>query len=236
MTHILDELTRQRCVDGELNEAEQQALLRQLERNPAGWREVALGFMEHQLWSTAGHDWVHEPAPPQAATDFLDPPPRPDRSWVRNTMLAASTLVAVGLGYLGGSQRFWPGESSSASPRTITQQSAPVEQTQLASVTIPTGSRPAPHPARRAPTPVMQVQVASDGQGSPPITLPVYDAEELEKYGPWTPPQLSAEVLQRLKDQGVQVQQEPRFYPVPNTQNRNWVVPVNTIQLRQSVQ
>lgn len=232
MTPFFDERTLQRCVDSELSETEQQALLRQLDCSPTGWRELALAFLEHQLWSQAGHDYVHQPASPQAATEVPEPDPRPDRNWLRNTVLAASTLLAVGLGYVGGSQRFWPGGGSSSSPRTITQQSAPADQTQLASVTIPT----APRPARRTLTPVMQVQVRSNGQDSPPITLPVYDAEDLEKYGPWTPPQLSAEVLQRLKDQGVQVQQKPRFYSVPNAQNRKWVVPVNTIQFRQPLQ
>jgi len=231
MTQSLDERTLQRCADGELSEAEQQALLRQLDRSPTGWRELALAFIEHQLWTQTGRAYVHEPAPP-AAVEVAEAHPRADRSWLRSTVLAASTLLAVGLGYLGGSQRFWSGGSSSATPRTITQQPAPAPQTQLASVTKP----PVPRPARRTLTPVMQVQVRSDGQDSPPITLPVYDAEELEKYGPWTPPQLSAEVLQRLKDQGVQVQQEPRYYSVPNTQNRKWVMPVNTIQFRQPVQ
>ncbi len=233
MTDILNELTRQRCIDGELSEAEQQALLRQLERNPAGWRELALGFLEHQLWSQAGQDYLHEPAPPQATTEVPEPSPRPDRSWLSNTVLAACTLLAVGLGYLGGSQRFWSASPpTSSTGTTITQQPNPIEPAQMAGVVEPF----VPPLARRTLTPVMQVQVRPNGQDSPPITLPVYDAEDLEKYGPWTPPQLSAEVLQHLKDQGIQVQQEPRYYAVPNPQNRKWVVPVNTIQFRQPVQ
>lgn len=236
MTQRLDERTLQRCVDGELSEADQQALLRQLDHSPTGWRELALAFLEHQLWSQAGRAYVHEPDSPQAAKT-PEPAPRPDHSWIRNTVLAASTLLAVGLGYLGGSQRFWPGGSSSASPRTIAQQPASVPQTELASVTKRVPIQAAAPPARRTLTPVMQVQVMMpEGQNAQPITLPVYDAEDLEKYGPWTPPQLSAEVLQRLKDQGVQVQQEPRYYSVPNDQNRKWVVPVNTLQFHQPVQ
>ena len=82
----------------------------------------------------------------------------------------------------------------------------------------------------------MQVQVIPEGDNAQPITLPVYDADELAAFGPWTPPQLPAEVLQRLKDQGVQVQQESRFYSVPNEQNRKLVVPVNTVRFHQQLQ
>lgn len=236
MTPLLDERTLQRCVDGELSEADQQALLRQLDRSPTGWRELALAFLEHQLWSQAGRAYVQEPAAPRAAPEESTLAPRPDRSWLSNTVLAACTLLAIGLGYLGGSQRFWPGGSVPTSPRVITQQPAPVPPTELAGVTIPLPTQSVPRPAHRTLTPVMQVQVMSDGQDSHPITLPVYDAEDLERYGPWTPPQLSAEVLQHYKDQGIQVQQEPRYYSVPNDQNRKWVMPVNTIQFRQTVQ
>ena len=74
------------------------------------------------------------------------------------------------------------------------------------------------------------------GENARPIMLPVYDAEELQRHGPLTQPQLSAEVLQNLRDQGVQVEQESHFYPMPNSQNRKLVVPVNTIQFRQPLQ
>jgi anti-sigma factor RsiW len=121
MTHILDELTLQRCIDGELSEAEQQALLRQLERNPAGWREVALGFMEHQLWSVAGHDWVHEPAAPQVSPREATPA-RTHAGWLRNTALMASTLLAIGLGYVGGNRSFW---SSPSTPPVVQGSSHP---------------------------------------------------------------------------------------------------------------
>jgi|GEM_PF-3548553 len=232
MTPFLDERTLQRCVDGELSEAEQQTLLQQLEGSPAAWREVALAFIEHQLWSQASHKYAHEPPPPQAATQAPSPQLHPERSWLRNTVLAASTLLAIGLGYMGGSQRYWPSGSSSGSSRTITQKPPVLEQTQIASVTKPSE----PKRDRRTLTPVMQVEVMPEGENAQPITLPVYDAEDLSKYGPWVPPQLPPDVLQHLKDQGVQIQQEPRFYSMPNDQNRQLVVPVNTVKFLQPVQ
>ncbi len=238
MTHILDEQTLQRCVDGELSAAEQQALLRQLERSPAGWREVALAFIEHQLWAQAGHDYLHEPSPPQAVAETPEPPVRADRSRLRNVMLVASTLLAVGLGYVGGSRSFWSG-GASPSTSVVTSQKPDNSQHKdmaLASTNPQVPPRLEKKRDRRTLIPVMQVEVIPEGQNAQPIKLPVYDADELAACGPWTPPQLPADVLQRLKDQGVQVQQESHFYSVPNKQNRKLIVPVNTVRFHQPLQ
>ncbi len=233
MTHFLDERTLQRCVDGELSEAEQQALLLQLDRSPEGWRKVALAFIEHQLWSQAGRDFVHEPPLPLAAPADPEPETRRDHSWLRHTMLAACTLIAVGLGYLGGTQRDWLGGFSSASTSPpMDNSTAAVEQTHPVNITKPVPTRP----ARRGLAPVMQVQVLPSGENGQPIMLPVYDADELLRHGPLDQPLLSAEVLQNLRDQGVQIEQESHLYQMPNSQNRKLVVPVNTIQFHQPLQ
>lgn len=229
MTHFLDERTLQRCLDGELSEDEQHALLRQLDRSPDGWRVVALAFFEHQLWTQAGRDYIHEPPPPVVAPADPEPETRRDHSWLRHTALAACTLIAVGLGYLGGTQRYWPGRSSSGSTPSMALTPTPppsVEESRGSGEDL----------ALRGPAPVTHVQVMPSGENARPIMLPVYDAEELQKHGPLTRPQLSAEVLQNLHDQGVQVEQESHFYPMLNSQNRKLVVPVNTIQFHQPLQ
>lgn len=236
MTHILDELTLQRCVDGELSEAEQHALLRQLERHPAAWREVALGFMEHQLWSMAGHDWIHEPIPPQVAPQIPESPPRRIQgAWWRNTALVASTLLAIGLGYVGGSRSFWsrPSGSPSVGPEIALGSSIPNRSNGLASTQ---GAEPVSHSNHRAHRPTMQVQLISNGSESEPISLPVYDAADLPEFGDWMTPRLSAEERQHLEDQGFQVHEEPLFYSVPMDNNRQLVVPINTVHVRQHVQ
>jgi hypothetical protein len=236
MTHILDELTLQRCVDGELSEVEQQELLRQLERNPAGWREVALGFIEHQLWTTAGHDWIHDPVPPQVAPPVPESPPRRVwGAWLRNTALAASTLLAIGLGYVGGSRSFWsrPSGSPSAGVEIATGPSIPSHSNGLISTQ---GAEPVSHNNHQPPRPMMQVQLTSDGSGSEPISLPVYDATDLPEFGDWMTPRLSVEERRHLEDQGFQLREEPRFYTVPMDKNRQLVVPINTVHVRQRLQ
>ncbi len=53
MSHLDLELEIQRCIDGQMSEADQQNLLRRLEARPDGWRKLSLAFVECQVWSQA---------------------------------------------------------------------------------------------------------------------------------------------------------------------------------------
>ena len=198
MSHTVDERTLQRCVDGELNEAEQQALLRQLDRSPAGWREVALAFIEQQLWSQAGQAWVREPVQPQVAPQAVDAPVRSSGSGLRNTALVASTLLAVGLGYLGGSRNFWSKPSQSGSDVAA----APAPQNPDP---FPGGMTASVAQVNRGPTtPVAQIDPRPESDIIPE-SIPLTDAELLEQYGVRLMPRLSVEQRQHLLDQGYQI-------------------------------
>ena len=51
MNQELDELRLQRFVDGVLSDAERSDFLARLEGRPDHWREVALAFIEEQIWA-----------------------------------------------------------------------------------------------------------------------------------------------------------------------------------------
>ena len=231
MNNILDERTLQRCVDGELSEPEQQALLRQLEASPLGWREVALGFLEHQLWSKAGHDFVHEPAPPLIAglSPLEDGPHRPRWSGVRSVALAASTLLAVGLGYVGGQARFGSYPSVPSASSGVVQSASNTSHSSGAPVSM-VSMRNDPTAAPLRPDSIPPV---NSSQSSP---TPVFDAELLQQYGDRLMPRLSLEDRQRLEDQGYQIDEAPSYYTVPIDNNRRLIVPVNTLRVRQQLQ
>ncbi|MFO1008333.1 MAG: hypothetical protein U0929_20405 [Planctomycetaceae bacterium] len=231
MTHFLDERTLQRCLDGELSEDEQHALLRQLDRSPDGWRVVALAFFEHQLWTQAGRDYIYEPPPPVVAPADPEPETRRDHSWLRHTALAACTLIAVGLGYLGGTQRFWPGGSSSTPSPSMALAPQPDSMFEKDRSKQPIVQAP-----RKRWPPAQYVRVMPSDENSRSFSVPAYDAEALKQIGSLPQPQLSEEAMQNLRDQGFQVEQESHLYEMPNTQNRKLVVPFNTIQFRQPLQ
>jgi hypothetical protein len=210
MNEHLNERLLQRCVDGEMSETEQQEFLRSLDRTPSGWRDLALAYVEQQLWTQAGRAWIDEPEP-VPALDSVTPPGRA-ASWLRSTVLVASSLLAVGLGYLGGT--YWRPGSMSSSDLAVTTSPEPgllaVGPTAQISPVSPSG------------TPV--VQVAVPGQSGQAVALPVYDVEDLVPA--WSDPAFTSD-QQNLRDRGIRLDSRPKYYTVPVDDRRKLVLPVH---------
>ena len=113
---MIDPILMQRCIDGELNEAEQQALIRALDaqQSSEGWRLLALEYMEEQVLRIALQDcsdvWRREGILTSgldhaaSATAALESPPRQSnqagfrRMW---PLIAASLVVGLLSGAFG---------------------------------------------------------------------------------------------------------------------------------------
>jgi hypothetical protein len=59
--HGFDPQVLDRLVDGELADGERRVLLESLERQPDGWRQCALAFLEAQTWDQTLTDYVRQP-------------------------------------------------------------------------------------------------------------------------------------------------------------------------------
>ena len=85
-------------VDDELGEAERRELLARLDHVPDGWRRCALTFLEAQCWKKELGAMAREPAQVvRPAPPALDKK-RPAFRWGTALAMAASFLVALGLG------------------------------------------------------------------------------------------------------------------------------------------
>ena len=212
---LVAERLLQRCVDGEMSETEQQEYLRQLEHAPNGWRSLALAFVEHQLWSRAGQSWIDDPEPIAAETHGPAIMNSRQNSWLRSAALLASCLLAVGLGYLGGT--YWrpgsPGAMSIASPGI-----SPTGTKETESLSgVPNGQLAS----------VGEVEF-KNGSGSS-IPLPLIDATKLPRNW-WVDQEVP------VNDQSDGVRAQPRYLTVPFDQHRNMVVPVSTMRINFPVQ
>lgn len=216
MDHRSTEMAVQRCVDGEMSETEQQEFLRSLDQSPStsGWRDLALAFVEHQLWSQAGRAWIDEPAPPLAGGDEFDPPLTHRDSWLRKTALAASGLLAVGLGYVGGT--FWRSGSQGTSPlvQTTAPSSPGADNSEVALA------------SDRIPSEVMRVEWPSES--GVPISLPVYESQGFRPPQGWRDPY----VPQITIPAGSRVNLQPEYLTVPVDDQRNLVIPVRHVKPR----
>ncbi len=91
-----DDILFDRLVDGELSDAERQALLESLDERPREWRRCALAFLEAQSWR---EEMRRVAAKPQAALTVAKTV-APNVPAKRTTMRAAAQWLAVAAGLL----------------------------------------------------------------------------------------------------------------------------------------
>jgi hypothetical protein len=203
MIDEVNQLEIQRCVDGELGDDQQRALLTRLEGTPDGWRILALAYVENQVWGE-GCRAIVDAIPAQIATRTRSPV----RSMARWLAAAAAVVIFVGLGFAAGQR--W---GSAAGP-------------------VLTGVRPtdsSDHDGRPAPKPVMNLEFVSDSESSPDMTIPVFDRHDL---GPeyWDEPEIvPADLRQALFRWGYDVRQQREFVSIPLSDGRQIAVPVDTV-------
>lgn len=73
-----------RLVDGELTEAQERAVIAQLNQMPDGWRRCALAFLEARCWQRAARQvqaLSNEVGDPQPAVPAAPSPPKPRAAW-----------------------------------------------------------------------------------------------------------------------------------------------------------
>lgn len=207
MTDMVNDLEIQRCIDGELSEDQQRALLTRLEGTPDGWRRLALAFVENQVWGE-GSQAIIDSVPNQAATRVRGAAPRLSR----RLAAAAAVVIAIGVGFVAG--RRWGPAVSGPVVAGAGEASTAGDWAR--------GDRPAPQP-------VMNLEFVSDSESDPDMTIPVYDRHDL---GPeyWDEPEIvPADVRQALFRRGYDVSQQREFVSIPLSDGRQIAVPVDTV-------
>jgi len=205
----VEELTIQRCVDGELDDESQQALLAQLEHEPGGWRSLALAFLECQVWS-------RELLGPLTAVDSVSRPSSQPRRMPVWLAVAASALMGVGCGFLINAFSSRPGES-----RPVVDSGA---------ADTPTGHDSESSAAPTIPQPVFDVELA-DGDESR-WRLPVYRESDLTPELWDAVELLTPEARQALSEQGYFIRDARQLYTIPLEDGRTIAVPVDTVHVR----
>lgn len=105
MSQQIDEIRLQRLVDGDLGENERHAFLAGLDEQPELWREVALAFVEEQVWRNeiAGDGHCNHATIGKAQN--VAPVRTAGRPWVAALALSVSLIVMLVVGFqLGGWQ------------------------------------------------------------------------------------------------------------------------------------
>jgi hypothetical protein len=226
-SEIVEQSVLDRLVDGELTASERRQLLVALDDVPGGWRRCALAFLEAQSWQQLLPDWSAPPAAAGDATDAptADPPP-PARasapgSWFTLLAMAASALLAFGLGTLWDSRS----ASNGPSPDKLTN-ARPISAPGNSSVPLATnGTGPVITPVSQHDQEPLGFLRMTMGQRD--IDVPIYRWGE---KGVAFDPADNSDVYRNLRKAGHDVRRVERLVPVV-TQNGQVIVPIEQIEI-----
>lgn len=220
----VDHLTLDRLVDGELSQEEYRKVLSELEGSQDGWRRCAHAFLEAQAF---GHTLplVMEPARQSPHAESAPTAPartKPSSSFhglERLSALAASIAVAFGLGwYISSLGDGADGGSTGTAPIMITDNKP--------------SNPPVIAPEQSGKKPGFVYVSQWDGQNTTGIPIPVDPNRPYDPQQPWDDSWgMTAQDLQKLKDQGHPVETHNRLIPVSLDNGEQVVVPMQEVIL-----
>lgn len=243
------ELRIQRCIDGELPEAAQQELLSELDGASDGWKQLALAFVERQVWTqacdTLASDNEGGASKPQTKNKSTTKKHSASFRWTA----VAGLLVALGVGFSTG-HRFGRRPSGGLLVRETGGTSA-VSEPSPANHSIAEASLPAPSTTRMNPgrstraipvstrpqfaaSGMLEVPVNESGEQS--LKIPVYERSTLPDASRPSPALLTEEQQRRLERLGYRLDRKQQLITIPLEDGSQIVVPVETLGARYGIQ
>ena len=227
----LTELDLQRLVDGEMSDDERREFLYRLDSDPQTWREVALAFVEDQVWCQKLKD--AESVIGQQQERPMKTPTGVSHSRLKTVLqLAACLLLTLTVGYQWGRQ-------NPRSERTGAEPIAAIPQP--AGPDSDVASQPNPPPvtvANNQPQPACRLQLTAGGDGGVrTLELPVYESFQLDSDAWQLPNSESIELLnEELVEHGYRVDRQTNFLTGQMSDGRHVVVPIHRTSLCSAIQ
>ncbi len=207
-----------RLVDGELSATERQQLLASLDNREDGWRRCALAFLEAQAWGGEFKQMLADPGDsPQVVSLPRNASAVPTGRWLA---IAAGLLIAFGIGWL----------TNSAQPDQPNGQQTTLANTERQKLPVPAEL---PDAAIEAidPHDAVTLLVRDVSGNDQRVHVPLMEVEALnDQFADALP----AELRNRFRNRGFDVQRRRRFAPMFFEQNEQLVpmiVPVDDTKI-----
>jgi hypothetical protein len=228
-----DPLILDRLVDGELTDAQERAVIAQLNDIPGGWRRCALAFLEARCWQRAArhvqelsktqYGALSDPACQQQQRPLGDSGSAGRRSFRWSSVLALCTLflLAVGIGMVMPQpwNRTHSVTAQTAPPTTVADHALSQSPTELVDLDK--------HPNSAN---LLLGNVKFVDNAGRQFDVPVYDwNEEVAEQLIYQPQPLSTEIVQQLKRH--QLRSHQSFVPVKLQDGRQVVVPIQKLEI-----
>lgn len=218
---MIDELKIQKCVDGELSDAEQRVFLATIDATDDGWRALALAYVEEQTWNSVLS------VPPATKDHPVEPSVRRPKMTIarrssRGTMVLG-LLVALAAGLLLGD--LWresqtnPHMARQDGQRTDSAVGVPVVDPQRSSSALPSA-------------PVSQYLMnVVDADGQPhQMAYPVYDSPHTDSTDSAWRRSIPDDIDHRLLRYGYQIHRQQRVRVIPLADGGRIAFPVELIR------
>lgn len=255
-TEVVDRAELDRLVDGELTDDEQRSLLKRLEETPAGWKQLALAYVEAATWRThfATHGAASRGPAFGSATSIGVMPgsenqtvlPVPQDS-LRTRRESASTIALAAFAVLVFGLGIWLGRTEDQlfdDPHYVAEEVESPESG-MPDEMAPDESRPsdAADTTRDVAAVPETVQVVfSDGQSDllRVLDVPMSDtpqrASQLDEFWHNRKSAIPADVRAMLEKSGHRISESHNFWPTQLPDGRSVVIPVSQIQVAESSQ
>ena len=224
----------QRCVDGELSEAEETAFLRDLDKDSSQWRQLALMFIEERLLiRTLQHGHIPvAPSQPQPQSPPVQP--QQEDNWrALAGYLALSLVMGIALG--GAWVQWRQGHLGFSGP--LAESYAPVESHSIDPQNPLAVDRnllhQANHRASDQPATNHEIPLLTDSES---LAIPRYPSNQLQQRSLKPPRMIPVEVERELLRRGLTVDQQRRFMYVEMEDGQRALVPQDTVKVRYAVQ
>jgi hypothetical protein len=229
-----------RLVSGELDETARGRVIAWLEAEPARWRLCGLAFLESQMWSHAlgwwgngDRDEVLQPATVASARSKkkpVQPWPRLGRKLQRlgyMAALAASVLVAFGLGVLSAGMIFGFGPNLDTQPTARSRSGNPDKPPVDPAIAVVEGDSEERRSTQR---PMLASFTARAGALETTVHLPVVSVGHSLPETADAPPAVSDYVRQQWERRGFDVQTQRRYLFATLPDGERAVVPVDNVK------
>lgn len=211
-----DDALFDRLVDGELSAIERQQLLASLDHREDGWRRCALAFLESQAWGGEFKRMMTEPTAQPSRVVTLPQETSTNVTATRWLAIAAGLLVAFLVGWLTNSPSVQNPQNTEPAFARVERQELPLRE-----------ELPADFDNDDAVTLLVR-DVSGKNQR---LQVPLLEVESLNEQFAGAMP---AELRDRFRDRGFDVQRRRRFAPMFFEQNSELVpmiVPVDDTQI-----
>lgn len=235
MTMNDSQLQIERLVDGELPFEEEAKLLEAFEEQPAGWKQLALAFLEDRTFraSLAANDACSSrsvPVSTSAMMTTLKSPDKVTRSWNTNTVrIFAACAVLLAAFFFG---RYSANASRVATPEPIVTDSNPSPDSQQRENNIPDASNELPPPIE-----FISLNVGNAGEDVETVDVPLLswdqvaasaEAEQMNEL----PSLIPAELRELLARRGQTVREYIDYYEFELPDGRVGVIPVSSVEIQ----